>query len=203
MTSYQISLFFVNGTIYNIDKVSNELLEKNVLLKNPLLIPQQVNAPKEVNFPVIIFDKNQEFRIMANFFTMTINVIKSEKYNIMDIMNRIYDVLEENNIKAYRIGFVYKSEIENAKIEDFKKQKILSEEIIVSKCFEMSWLKDIRINNVDVNCWQRYFNIEGKTSLNTLFDINTKEQDNNNVDRIFMQEFIKDSENYVKENIFK
>ena len=111
------------NTIYNIDKVSNELLEKNVLLKNPLLIPQQVNAPKEVNFPVIIFDKNQEFRIMANFFTMTINVIKSEKYNIMDIMNRIYDVLEENNIKAYRIGFVYKSEIENAKIEDFKNQE--------------------------------------------------------------------------------
>lgn len=202
MTSYQISLFFVDNTIYKIDKVSKELVEKIELLKEPILIPQEVNAPKEVNFPVIIFDKNQEMKLIANFHTMTITIKKKENTDILNLMDGVYDVLENNEIKVYRIGFVYNSSLEHAEIEKFKSQKILDADIINSKNFELSWLKDININNINVNCWQRYYTIEGNDILNTTFDINTKAEENYQVNREFMKKFIIDAEKYVIDNIF-
>lgn len=202
MTSYQISLFFVNNTIYKIDKVSKELLQEIEELKEPILIPQEVNAPREVNIPVIIFDKNAEIRLLANFHTMIITVIKKDGFVLKDLMEKVYSVLENNEIKVVRIGFVYNSSLENANIESFKKQKIIDDEIINSKDFELSWLKAININDIDVNCWQRYYTIDGKDILNTTFDINTKADENNKVDREFMEIFIIDAEKYVMDNIF-
>ena len=202
MTSYQISLFFENNTIYKIDKVSKALLQEIEILKEPILIPQEVNAPKRVNFPVIIFDKNAEIKLLANFYTMTITLIKKENLDLKDLMEKIYSVLENNQIKVIRIGFAYNSSLEDADIQKFKKQKILDDEIINSKDFELSWLKIININDIDVNCWQRYYTIDGKETLNTTFDINTKADENNQVNRDFMKIFIIEAEKYVIDNIF-
>ena len=46
------------------------------------------------------------------------------------------------------------------------------------------------------------YTIDEKETLNTTFDINTKADENNQVDKKFMEKFIIEAEKYVIDNIF-
>ena len=159
--------------------------------------------PKEVNFPLIIFNKNKKIQITANYQNIIATIEKDESIEIKDLVISINKALIDNDIKVIRIGYGYKTQLDKELIELFKNNNFENDELKNSINFELSWLTEIDINELKVNCWQRYFTDQKLENLNVIFDINTKAEETNEIDNEFLESFINDSEKFIKEKIYK
>lgn len=203
MNNYQITLFFAKDTIYKAFELSNSLLQNITDLGDPILLPNNASVPKEVNFPLIIFNKNKKIQITANYQNIIATIEKDESIEIKDLVININKALIDNDIKVIRIGYGYKTQLDKELIELFKNNNFENDELKNSINFELSWLTEIDINELKVNCWQRYFTDQKLENLNVIFDINTKAEETNEIDNEFLESFINDSEKFIKEKIYK
>lgn len=203
MNNYQITLFFAKDTIYKAFELSNSLLQNITDLGEPILLPNNASVPKEVNFPLIIFNKNKKIQITANYQNIIATIEKDESIEIKDLVISINKALIDNDIKVIRIGYGYKTQLDKELIELFKNNNFENDELKNSINFELSWLTEIDINELKVNCWQRYFTDQKLENLNVIFDINTKAEETNEIDNEFLESFINDSEKFIKEKIYK
>ena len=203
MNNYQITLFFAKDTIYKTFELSNSLLQNITDLGEPILLPNNASVPKKVNFPLIIFNKNKKIQITANYQNIIVTIEKDESIEIKDLVISINKALIDNNIKVIRIGYGYKTQLDKELIGLFKNNNFENDELKNSINFELSWLIEIDINELKVNCWQRYFTNQKLENLNVIFDINTKAEEINEIDNEFLESFINDSEKFIKEKIYK
>lgn len=204
MNSYQITLFLENDTIYKISKVSAELLEKINELGEPILMPDNISAPREANIPLIIFNKNPNVQLMMSFQTIVISIVENNEINLLGKLADFMSTLNNNDIHSNRFGYVKKSILNNEKIIEFKENTFKRKENIECKDFEFSCLNEITINNINVNCWERYYtNSEINNNLNIIFDVNTKAMVKYDIDIEFIKRFIKESDLYIDKKIFK
>ena len=201
MNNYQITLFFAKDTIFKIIELSNSLFENIANLGDPILLPNNQAGPKEANFPLIIFNQNREIQITANFQSIIISIEKNENINIEELMLKINSILIENEINVVRIGYGYKIEMDKQKADFFKNKNFVYDEIKNSINFELSWLTEIIINNLKVNCWQRYFTSQQSENLNIIFDINTKAEEENEISNEFLKQFITEAEEFIKNKL--
>lgn len=203
MNNYQITLFFDQNTIYKSIELSNALLDNIDILGDPILLPNNSSIPKEANFPIIIFNKNNNIQITANYQNIIITIKKDESIEIENLITSINNALMKNEIKVIRIGYGYKTQLDKELIEKFKKKIFLEEELKRSINFEISWLNEIDINMLKVNCWQRYYTEQSAEYLNVIFDINTKAEEKYTMDNEFLKKFVNESEIFIKEKIYK
>lgn len=203
MNNYQITLFFDQNTIYKSIELSNALLENIDILGEPILLPNNSSIPKEANFPIIIFNKNNNIQITANYQNIIITIKKDENIEIENLIMSVNNALMKNEIKVIRIGYGYKTQLAKELIEKFKKKVFLEEELKRSINFEVSWLNEIDINMLKVNCWQRYYTEQSTEYLNVIFDINTKAEEKYAMDNEFLKKFVNESETFIKEKIYK
>lgn len=203
MNNYQITLFFDQNTIYKSIELSNALLENIDILGEPIILPNNSSIPKEANFPIIIFNKNNNIQIAANYQNIIITIKKDESIEIENLIMSVNNALMKNEIKVIRIGYGYKTQLAKELIEKFKKKVFLEEELKRSINFEVSWLNEIDINMLKVNCWQRYYTEQSTEYLNVIFDINTKAEEKYAMDNEFLKKFVNESENFIKEKIYK
>lgn len=203
MNNYQITLFFDQNTIYKSIELSNALLENIDILGEPILLPNNLSIPKEANFPIIIFNKNNNIQITANYQNIIITIKKDENIEIENLIMSVNNALMKNEIKVIRIGYGYKTQLDKELIEKFKKKIFLEEELKRSINFEISWLNEIDINMLKVNCWQRYYTEQSTEYLNVIFDINTKAEEKYAMDNEFLKKFVNESEIFIKEKIYK
>lgn len=203
MNNYQITLFFDQNTIYKSIELSNALLENIDILGEPIILPNNSSIPKEANFPIIFFNKNNNIQIAANYQNIIITIKKDESIEIENLIMSVNNALMKNEIKVIRIGYGYKTQLAKELIEKFKKKVFLEEELKRSINFEVSWLNEIDINMLKVNCWQRYYTEQSTEYLNVIFDINTKAEEKYAMDNEFLKKFVNESENFIKEKIYK
>ena len=203
MNNYQITLFFDQNTMYKSIELSNALLENIDILGEPILLPNNSSIPKEANFPIIIFNKNNNIQITANYHNIIITIKKDENIEIENLIMSVNNALMKNEIKVIRIGYGYKTQLAKELIEKFKKKVFLEEELKRSINFEVSWLNEIDINMLKVNCWQRYYTEQSTEYLNVIFDINTKAEEKYAMDNEFLKKFVNESETFIKEKIYK
>ena len=203
MNNYQITLFFDQNTIYTSIELPNALLENIDILGEPIILPNNSSIPKEANFPIIIFNKNNNIQIAANYQNIIITIKKDESIEIENLIMSVNNALMKNEIKVIRIGYGYKTQLAKELIEKFKKKVFLEEELKRSINFEVSWLNEIDINMLKVNCWQRYYTEQSTEYLNVIFDINTKAEEKYAMDNEFLKKFVNESENFIKEKIYK
>ena len=164
------------------------------------MLPENANLPQEANAPILLFIKNVNLQFISNFYRVTITFKEREIEKVLEWMKKIMKVLKELNIFAYRIGYVVNMEYEKEKISELNNKGIINDYIANSEDFEVSWLNDKTINNLNVNCWQRYYTEkELNDKLNILYDFNTKPDEKNNIDIKFVQKFIEDSEKYINQ----
>ncbi len=204
MNSYQITLFLEKDTIYKISKVSAELLEKINELGEPILMPDNISAPREANIPLIIFNKNPNVQVMMSFQTIIISIVENNEIDLLEKLADFMSTLNNNDIHSNRLGYVKNSVLNNEKIIEFKENTFKRKENIGCKDFEFSCLNEITINDINVNCWERYYtNSEINNNLNIIFDVNTKAMEKYNIDIEFINKFIKESDLYIDKEIFK
>ena len=203
MNNYQITLFFAKDTMYNTFELSNSLLQNITDIGEPILLPNNASLPKEANFPLIIFNKNKKIQITANYQIIITTIEKDDDIEIKDLIIDINKALIKNNINAIRIGYGYKTQLDKELIETFKNNNFQNDELKNSVNFELSWLTEIDINELKVNCWQRYFTDQKLENLNVIFDINTKAEETHEIDNSFLEKFVNESEEFIKEKIYK
>lgn len=204
MNRYQITLFLEKDTIYKISKVSEELLEKINELGEPILMPDNISAPREANIPLIIFNKNPNVKVMMSFQTIIISIVENNEIDLLEKLADFMSTLNNNDIHSNRLGYVKNSILNNEKIIEFKENTFKRKENIECKDFEFSCLNEITINDINVNCWERYYtNSEINNNLNIIFDVNTKAMEKYNIDIEFINKFIKESDLYIDKKIFK
>lgn len=204
MNRYQITLFLEKDTIYKISKVSEELLEKINELGEPILMPDNISAPREANIPLIIFNKNPNVKVMMSFQTIIISIVENNEIDLLEKLADFMSTLNNNDIHSNRLGYVKNSILNNEKIIEFKENAFKRKENIECKDFEFSCLNEITINDINVNCWERYYtNSEINNNLNIIFDVNTKAMEKYNIDIEFINKFIKESDLYIDKKIFK
>ena len=203
MNNYQITLFFKENTKFKNIELSNTLIENIKELGEPILLPNNPTLPKEANFPIIIFNKNKKIHMTGNYQSIIITVNEGNDIEIKDLILKTNNALEKNDIEVIRIGYGFQTELEKELINRFKTSHFIMDELKNSINFELSWLSEININNIKVNCWQRYFTNQNSENLNVIFDINTKAEEKNILDKIFLENFMNESEEFIKNNIYK
>ena len=203
MNNYQVTLFFAKDTMYKTFELSNALLQNITDIGEPILLPNNASLPKEANFPLIIFNKNKKIQITANYQSIITIIEKDDDIEIKDLIIDINKALIKNDINVIRIGYGYKTQLDKELIEKFKKNNFQNDELKNSVNFELSWLTEIDINELKVNCWQRYFTDQKLENLNVIFDINTKAEETHEIDNSFLEKFINESEEFIKEKIYK
>lgn len=198
--SYQISLYLKEGTSYKEDELANKLKNALPSLKDPMIMSENANFPIEANAPIIAFIKNENIQFIGNHYYMTINISGEEIKNYKDNFKKIINNLDD--IEFYRIGYVVSNSYDKNIIQKFKSDNFKKEEINNSNDFELSWLQDIEINSKKVNCWKRFFTDRNTNEmLNVIVDINTHENEKNDVNLEFIERFIEESDKYIKDNI--
>lgn len=203
MNNYQVTLFFAKDTMYKTFELSNALLQNITDIGEPILLPNNASLPKEANFPLIIFNKNKKIQITANYQSIITTIEKDDDIEIKDLIIDINKALIKNDINVIRIGYGYKTQLDKKLIETFKNNNFQNDELKNSVNFELSWLTEIDINELKVNCWQRYFTDQKLENLNVIFDINTKAEETHEIDNSFLEKFINESEEFIKEKIYK
>lgn len=203
MNNYQITLFFDKDTSFKSIELSNSLLENVNEIGDPIILPSNQHTPKGINLPIIIFNKNEKIQITVNYYSITINIEKDDTIIIKDLVLNVNEALIKNEIVVVRIGYGYKTQLNNELIDNFKQYYFSKEDIKKSINFELSWLTEIIINNLNVNCWQRYYTEQDSKFLNVIFDINTKAEEYNDINRNFLETFIDESDKYIKDKLFK
>lgn len=203
MNNYQVTLFFAKDTMYKTFELSNALLQNITDIGEPILLPNNASLPKEANFPLIIFNKNKKIQITANYQSIITTIEKDDDIEIKDLIIDINKALIKNDINVIRIGYGYKTQLDKELIEPFKNNNFQNDELKNSVNFELSWLTEIDINELKVNCWQRYFTDQKLENLNVIFDINTKAEETHEIDNSFLEKFINESEEFIKEKIYK
>lgn len=198
--SCQISLYLKEGTPYKEDELANKLKKVLPSLKDPMIMSENTNFPIEANAPIIAFIKNKNIQFIGNNYYMTINISGEEIENYKDDFKKIINNLD--GIEFYRIGYVVNNSYDKKNIQKFKIENFKKEEIINSNDFELSWLQDIEINSKKVNCWKRFFTDRSTNEmLNVIVDINTYENEKNDITLEFIEKFIEESDKYIKDNI--
>lgn len=203
MNSYQVTLFFAKDTKYNTFELSNSLLQNITDIGEPILLPNNASLPKEANFPLIIFNKNKKIQITTNYQCIITTIERDEDIEIKDLILNINNAVSKSGINVVRIGYGYKTQLNKELIDNFKSYNFQNDELKNSMNFELSWLMEIDINQLKVNCWQRYFTDPKLEYLNVIFDINTKAEEIHEIDNNFLEKFINESEEFINEKIFK
>lgn len=194
----QITLFLNKNTIYDSEDLAHELHTKIDELANPTILSENKVFPEEANAPILLFINNPDIQFISNYYTITISFSKEKINKLDDYMLKIMDVLQDLKIRAYRVGYVVNMEYDSDKIFEFKEKTILNDTIKSSEDFELSWLNYIDICGISVNCWHRYFtNKQLNDKLNILYDVNTKQSEQCEIDSNFVLKFIDESQKYI------
>lgn len=200
----QLTFFLEKDTNFKPTDLSYELQKEIERLDEPIILPDNKNFPQEANAPILMFVKNANLQFICNYYTITINFLNNEIADCVDSIDKIMDVLSKMNINIIRMGYVVQLDFDKEIIQKFKEEIIKSNEIIKSEEFELSWLKFININSLKVNCWNRYYtNKQLNDKLNVIFDINTKQDEINIIEKKFVRNFIVESEKYIQNNLYK
>lgn len=199
----QITFFLEKETNFKPSELSYQLQKKLEKLDEPIILPDNKKFPQEANAPILMFIRNKDFQFICNFYNITINFFSDEISNCKQNIDQVMQILNEMNIKIIRIGYVVQLNFNKILIEQFKNNNIKDTKIVKSEDFELSWLKFIKINELEVNCWTRYYtNKQLNDKLNVVFDINTKQDEINIIDKEFVEKFINESEKYIDSELY-
>lgn len=196
--SVQIALFFEEGTVYNPAIISAKIIEKFSELGNPILLPINTEAPKEANVPFIIFNQNVNFQLVLNYHNMLFTFQNSYIKQAKDIAITIFEVFNKEKINFVRIGYVPTFITEEEKKKDFEHKYVCQEELKDVVDYQFSWLKRIKIKDLEFNCWERSISDSNKIKgLLKIYDFNTDADIIIKIDKKFIKDFIDFCDKYM------
>ena len=178
--NFQIVLFFSPDTTFKSLNVANKISEVfgELFTDDPNIITLPPNAPVEI--PRLIYNQGNITQFAIGFsradFTMKMNKEDDWQIKIQDFSVKLKELfIEILNIRILRIGLVTNFTFDdNCTIESFINQYINSDKLNNLAEYNMSWLKKVKIKNINVNKWIRLFISEQPVEKRVLiFDVNT------------------------------
>ena len=189
--SVQIALFFEEGTVYNPTIISAKIIEKFSELGNPILLPINTESSKEANVPFIIFNQNVNFQLVLNYHNMLFTFQNSYIKQAKDIAITIFEVFNKEKINFVRIGYVPTFITEEEKKKDFENKYVCQDELKDVVDYQFSWLKRIKMKDLEFNCWERSISDSNKIKgLLKIYDFNTDADKIIKIDKKFIKDFI-------------
>lgn len=198
--SIQFALFFDEGIVYNPSLIATKIIEKNLEIGNPIILPINTETPKEANIPIIVFNQNQNFQIVANFNNIIITLKESYIDRLVEIVNNILNIFDKEKIPFIRVGYVPTIILDNDKKEDFNKRFLQQKELNSVTDYHFAWLKILKFNNVKINYWERSI-VDSKkiNGLLKIYDFNTDEDNKTKIDKKFIKDFLDFCNEIIKE----
>lgn len=194
MNNRELGLFFdrkyIIDPITMVEKVNNKI----PLLGEVTILP----IDEKQNNPVIIYDKSDDIKLYFSFTNILIHVSEKKYDHLSEYIKTILNILKSFNIKVTRVGFI------NTKILGIKERDLFAnnafdaKEIIDANEFQLSYYQTINYDEIKLNCWKRY--LTSHENFMVVFDINTIQSDNHNVNYSFIIEFVLFAINYMNEN---
>ena len=178
--NFQIVLFFSPDTTFKSLNVANKISEVfgDLFTDDPNIITLPPNAPVEI--PRLIYNQG-DITQFAIGFSRADFTIKMKKEDDWESKIKAFSIklkklfIEILNIRIIRIGLVTNFTFnDNFTIDSFTKQYINSDKLNDLAEYNMSWLKKIKIKDINANKWIRLFISEHPQEKRILIiDINT------------------------------
>lgn len=194
----QFALFFKAGTVFNPTKVSSKIIDKLSNIGNPIILPINTNAPKEANFPIIIFNQNINFQVAINFNNIIITLKEDCINDFITVANAFFDIFTSDDISFVRLGYLPTFILDKNDLLSFKNEYLKNDVYANIEDFQFSWLKKLNFQKVEINCWERSITDSINTDgLIKMFDFNTKTDEDLQVNKKFIKEFIEFCNKYI------
>lgn len=188
----QIVLFLRKGTFFNEVQVAAKINEKFSDLGIPVILPYD---EKKSDSPLIVFNKGI-IKLGINYNDVTFvyddgSVIES----ILDII----EYLEELDFTFVRFGYI-STYIRTKKEKDKYLEREFKNPDAYDNEFNIARYKSELIDSVRVNVWERNMTDKlNKIDFATIVDINTPVDEEYNITREFLEDFIKPCDKYIEE----
>lgn len=192
--SVQIGLFFDQNYLFDPIIIASKLKTKIPELENGTTLP----IDEKSNNPVIIFEKSKVIRLVMSFNHMMVTLLNDDDKFSEKTINSIMDILKKEDIKVSRIGYILNKVLGYKEAQLFRNNAFDHSELINSDEFQLSYYKLDKMNDMNINCWKRYFTEYENFIIS--FDINTIKEEQHNVNYKFILNFIKDCHEYIENN---
>ncbi len=194
----QFVLFFANETMYKLSKMGFLIKEKFPEIGEAIILPINIEASQENNQPFIIFNQNPNLQILANFNNIRITVKNSFIIRLEEIVFTILKLFLEEDVALVRVGYVPSLMFDANKKNDFKTSCMNSNIFMDTIDFQFSWLKKLKFDNININCWERSIsdsdNFDG---LLKMYDFNTCMNQDIIIDKKFIKSFLSFCNRYI------
>ncbi len=192
--SVQIGLFFERNYIFDPLIMASKFKTKIPELEEGLTLP----VDEKNSNPVIIFDKSKEVRLVMSFNHLMITLLNDEDKLATKTIKTVMDILKKENINVTRIGYIINKILGDKEAHLFRNNAFDHQELINSDEFQLSYYKLDRMQEMNINCWKRYFT-EYENFIISI-DINTVKEDKHDINYKFVLNFIEDCHLYIEEN---
>lgn len=192
--SVQIGLFFDQNYLFDPIIIASKLKTKIPELENGTTLP----IDEKSNNPVIIFEKSKVIRLVMSFNHMMVTLLNDDDKFSEKTINSIMDILKKENIKVSRVGYIINKVLGDKEAQLFRNNAFDHSELINSDEFQLSYYKLDKMNDMNINCWKRYFTEYENFIIS--FDINTIKEEQHNVNYKFILNFIEDCHEYIENN---
>ena len=191
----RIVLFLEKEVSYNTKELADRLGKEFPKLGRPIF---PTASPVVRATPLIVFNSNDINLVFGRRdISFTFERSNEEAYNML---LEIMDVLEEY-FSFVRMGYVSSYEHTKKERENFIENVFLDKKMITSE-FQLSWYKEELIDSVKVNVWERHItDIARGVQFISIFDINTPISEKNNINRGFIESFIKKCDKFIVSRI--
>ena len=190
----QLSLYINSGIEIHAFDISRKILEIFPVAGEPSITPENAKLPAEALLPTFSFTTNPNMIIIGNNNYLTISLSNDELETYIKKMLDFSKIFFDNNVSFYRVGIVENilCDIKNKDLfmKEYLKKGIIEE----AEDIEISWLSTIETDNKKLNCWKRFItNRNANNKLNVIVDINTKENEKNDITYEFLNIFLENS----------
>lgn len=188
----QIVLFFEKKYVFDPLSLCNEIKENINGIGQPIILPYNISSDSiDDGIPFAIFNQSSDININLSFNNIALTMFERNGKKLISYIEDIFNSFQKFGFKFSRIGYINNFLIDSDEINNYKKAWFKDNNIINSNEFQLAWFENVNVGNIKVNFWKRYTtNKEISDNLFATYDINTLQNDNINVDKKFVVDFI-------------